>query len=85
VFSKKEFEEFAGKNLVLVKIDFPRNIKQSSATKEYNQQLAEMFGVEGFQTVFLPDKNGQGILKTGYLEGGEENYIQQFKLYMIKS
>ncbi len=84
VFSKNEFEEFAGKNLVLVKIDFPRNIEQSNSTKYYNQQLATMYGVDGFPTIILLDKNGQGILKTGYMEGGVENYIQQLKLYMPK-
>lgn len=82
VFSKKEFEEFARKNLVLVKIDFPQNIQQSNSTKYYNQQLASMYGVEGYPTIILLDRNGQGILKTGYIEGGAENYIQQLKQYM---
>lgn len=85
VFSKNEFEEFARNNLVLVNVDFPRNIEQSNATKYYNQQLADMFGVEGFPTIILLDKNGHGILKTGYMEGGIKNYIQQLKLYMPKS
>ncbi len=82
VFSQKEFEEFAQKNLVLVKIDFPQNIQQSNSTKYYNQQRASMYGVEGFPTIILLDKNGQGILKTGYMEGGVENYIQQLRQYM---
>lgn len=85
VFSKNKFEEFAWNNLVLVKVDFPRNIELSNATKYYNQQLADMFGVEGFPTIILLDKNGQGILKTGYLAGGVENYIQQLKLYIPNS
>ena len=42
VFSKSEFEDFAEKNLVLVKIDFPKNIEQSNAIKYYNQQLADL-------------------------------------------
>jgi thioredoxin-related protein len=85
VFSHKEFEEFANNNLVLVKIDFPRNIEQSNATKFYNQQLANLYGVEGFPTIILLDKNGKGILKTGYIEGGVRNYIQQLKYYMPKT
>lgn len=85
VFSKSEFEDFAKKNLVLVKIDFPRNIEQSNATKYYNQQLADTYGVEGFPTVILLDKNGRGLVKTGYMQGGVENYIQQLKQYMIHS
>lgn len=85
VFSKSEFEEFANKNLVLVKIDFPQNIPQSNAIKFYNQQLANMYGVEGFPTIILLDKNGQGLLKTGYVQGGVENYIRELKQYMPKS
>ncbi len=85
VFSKSQFEEFADKNLVLVKIDFPRNIEQSNATKFYNQKLANMYGVEGFPTIILLDKNGRGILKTGYIQGGVENYIQQLRQYMSHS
>ena len=85
VFSKKEFENFADKNLVLVKVDFPRNIEQSNATKYYNQQLANMYGVEGFPTIILLDKNGRGLLKTGYVQGGVENYIQQLEQYMPHS
>ncbi len=85
VFSKSEFEDFAEKNLILVKIDFPKNIEQSNATKYYNQQLADLYGVEGFPTVILLDKNGRGLLKTGYIQGGAENYIMQLKQYMVRS
>jgi len=85
VFSKEEFEKFAEKNLVLVKVDFPRNIEQSNATKFYNQKLANMYGVEGYPTVILLDKNGRGLLKTGYMEGGVLNYIQQLKEYFPRS
>jgi protein disulfide-isomerase len=85
VFSKSEFEDFANKNLVLVKIDFPRNIEQSNSTKYYNQQLANMYGIEGFPTIILLDKDGRGILKTGYIQGGVKNYIQELKQYMPHS
>lgn len=82
VFSKDEFADFAKKNLVLVKVDFPKNIEQSNSTKYYNQNLANTYGVEGFPTVILLDKNGRGILKTGYIQGGVVNYIQQLKQYI---
>ncbi len=85
VFSKSEFGDFARKKLVLVKIDFPRTIEQSNATKFYNQKLANMYGVEGFPTIILLDKNGRGILKTGYIQGGAENYIHQLEQYMPHS
>lgn len=82
VFSQKEFENFAKENLVLVKVDFPKNIEQSNETKLYNQQLLQQFGVEGFPTIFILDKNGNMRLRTGYLPGGAANYVSHLKEYM---
>lgn len=82
VFSQSEFEKFAKENLVLVKIDFPKNIEQSMETKIYNNQLAQRFGVEGFPTIFLLNKNGELLLQTGYQPGGPVNYINHLKSYM---
>lgn len=82
VFSQSEFEKFAKENLILVKIDFPKNIEQSMETKMYNNQLAQRFGVEGFPTIFLLNKNGDVILQTGYQPGGPVNYVNHLKSYM---
>lgn len=82
VFSQNEFEKFAKENLILVKIDFPKNIEQSMETKMYNNQLAQRFGVEGFPTIFLLNKNGEVILQTGYQPGGPVNYVNHLKSYM---
>ncbi|MCX8104376.1 MAG: thioredoxin family protein [Ignavibacterium album] len=82
VFSQSEFEKFAKENLVLVKIDFPKNIEQSMETKFYNNQLAQRFGIEGFPTIILLNKNGELILQTGYQPGGPVNYINHLKSYM---
>lgn len=82
VFSQNEFEKFAKENLILVKIDFPKNIEQSMETKMYNNQLAQRFGVEGFPTIFLLNKNGDVILQTGYQPGGPVNYVNHLKSYM---
>ncbi|GAB4139465.1 MAG: thioredoxin family protein [Ignavibacteriales bacterium] len=79
VFSQKEFAEYANKNLVLVKIDFPRSIEQSEATKKYNQDLAFKYGIQGFPTIVLLDKNGNLIAKTGYQPGGAANYVTHLK------
>ncbi|MGQ9798585.1 MAG: thioredoxin family protein [Ignavibacterium sp.] len=82
VFSQSEFEKFAKENLVLVKIDFPKNIDLPFETKMYNNQLAQRFGVEGFPTIFILNKNGEVILQTGYQPGGAVNYISHLKSYM---
>lgn len=82
VFSKSEFEKFADENLILVKVDFPRNIEQSADTKMYNNQLAQRFGIEGFPTVLLFNSQGQLVLRTGYQEGGPVAYVNSLKSYL---
>jgi thioredoxin-related protein len=82
VFSQSEFENFAKENLVLVKIDFPKNIELPMETKMYNNQLAQRFGVQGFPTIFLLRADGTPILQTGYQPGGPANYINHLKSYM---
>lgn len=79
VFTQKEFAEYAKKNLILVKIDFPRFIEQSDATKMYNQNLAFKYGIQGFPTIVLLDKNGNLVAKTGYQPGGAANYVNHLK------
>lgn len=79
VFTQDEFIKYAKNNLVLVKIDFPQHIEQSAATKYYNQQLAQKFGVQGFPTIFILNSNGKLIAQTGYQPGGASNYVEHIK------
>ena len=79
VFSKSEFEDYAEDNLILVRLDFPRNIEQSAETKAYNNQLAQRYGVQGFPTVLLFNSQGQMVLQTGYQPGGPVSYINHLK------
>ena len=82
VFSEKEFEKYAEKNLVLVKLDFPQSIEQSTETKMYNNKLAQRFGVQGFPTILLFNPTGKLVLTTGYQPGGSSNYINHLKSYL---
>ena len=82
VFSKKEFETYAKKNLVLVKLDFPRSIEQSAETKMYNNNLAQKFGVQGFPTILLFNSSGKLVLTTGYQPGGPASYVNHLKSYL---
>lgn len=82
VFSEKEFEKYAKKNLVLVKLDFPQSIEQSTETKMYNNKLAQRFGVQGFPTILLFNRTGKLVLTTGYQPGGSLNYINHLKSYL---
>jgi protein disulfide-isomerase len=53
VYSKKEFLDYAKKNVVLVKVDFPKTKTQSKALKEANQKLMDKYGVEAFPTAVI--------------------------------
>ena len=79
VFSKSEFEDYANDNLILVRLDFPRNIEQSAETKTYNNQLAQKYGVQGFPTILLFNSSGSLVKTTGYQPGGPVTYINDLK------
>ena len=81
VFSKDEFAAYADKNLVLVKIDFPRQKEQTPETKYYNQQLAAQYRVEGYPTIVLLRKDGSESGVTGYQEGGAASYVQHLQSF----
>ena len=82
VFSQKEFEEYANKKLVLVKLDFRRDIQQTDATKLYNNTLAQKYGIEGFPTILILNSKGDLVAKTGYQPGGAANYVQHIKSFL---
>jgi len=77
VFDKQPFKAEAPKQFVLVELDFPHNKEQSPELKKQNKEVAEKYNVEGFPTVLLMDAEGQVIARTGYREGGPEEYLKQ--------
>ena len=85
VFSKASFKAYAKKNLVLLLVDFPSSKSQSADIKSQNQKLAKKYGVRGYPTVLLLDKDGKVIGKTGYQPGGPEKYIKSIKAMLAKS
>lgn len=82
VFQQKEFEIYAKDNLVLVMLDFPKNIEQSQETKSYNNMLAQKYGIQGFPTILLIDGQGKLVAQTGYQPGGAAKYVEHIKSYL---
>jgi hypothetical protein len=78
VWEAEGFAEAAGKNLVFVSLDFPRDqkIKDLVPNPERNEELKEKYGVRGFPTVLVMTPDGQVFGKTGYRQGGAEPYIE---------
>ncbi len=79
VLKTDEFKKYAKKNLVLVKLDFPKSIKQTDEQKKYNYGLAKKYGIRGFPTVILLNSSGKTVSQTGYVKGGPRNYVKHLK------
>jgi len=82
VFETPEFENWAKNNVVLVELDFPRKIQQSSKIEKQNLELQQLFGVQGYPTVWFvnpTDKDGKINLEklgsTGYVAGGPSSWL----------
>jgi len=85
VFTKKEFQEYAKDNLVLVEIDFPEKKEQSVDLKAQNKKLDKDFEIEGYPTLFLLDADGKKFTDDiGYREGGPEAYVKHLKSLIEK-
>lgn len=79
VFSEKDFIDYARENLILLKLDFPKSIQQSSEEKRQNESLANQFGIQGFPTILILDSKGKEIARTGYQPGGSEQYVKHLR------
>ncbi len=85
VFSKKEFQDYAKDNLVLMEVDFPEKKKQSAEVKAQNKKLDKEFKIQGYPTLFLLDAEGKKLSEDiGYREGGPKAYVDNLKSLLKK-
>jgi len=82
VFQQKDFEAYAKESLVLVMLDFPKDLQQSQETKAYNNSLAQKYGIQGFPTILLINGQGNLVAQTGYQPGGAAKYVEHLKSYL---
>ena len=82
VFNTTEFKKWATNNVVLLELDFPRDNKQPPNIIEQNQQLQQVFKVEGYPTVWFVTatvKDGKtsfsGLGRSGYVAGGTKQWL----------
>ena len=83
VFKTPEFTAWADK-VVLVDLDFPRSKPQEEAIKMQNQQLAQVFAVRGYPTVWFAKEgvtadgktNLEQLGSTGYVAGGPKAWLE---------
>lgn len=70
-FSQPGFLDFAKKNVVLLKVDFPQKTQLPAEVAKENRALATRYGVEGFPTLVLLNGAGKELDRNvGYLPGG---------------
>jgi protein disulfide-isomerase len=79
VFSKPEFVEYANQNLVLLKLDFPRDKELKASEKAQNEKLAKQYGVRGYPTIIVLNSAGKQLGKMGYEKGGPGNWISSLE------
>jgi protein disulfide-isomerase len=84
VLKTPEFAAWAKKNVVLVELDYPRKTPQSEVIKAQNAGLQEVFGIQGFPTIYFATakvKGGKpsftGIGSTGYVAGGPTAWLAE--------
>jgi len=78
VWEAEGFAEAAGKKLIFVSLDFPRDpeIKAKVPNPERNDELKDKYGIRGFPTVLVMTPDGEVFGKTGYRPGGAEPYVK---------
>ncbi len=69
VMSKEEFTKPASEQFVLLELDFPKKKEQSEEVKQKNQELSNLYNVEGFPTVVFADAQG---VPFGSFVGGQD-------------
>ncbi|MBX3748285.1 MAG: thioredoxin family protein [Verrucomicrobiae bacterium] len=80
VLDKKEFKDFAAKNLVLVEVDFPRRKAISAAQRRANEALQKKFSIEGYPTFIVLGPDGKELSRDlGYVPGGLKGFLTKLE------
>lgn len=78
VFESEKFSEWAGENVILLFLDFPRGKPQSDEVRAQNDKLATQYGVDGYPTVVFLDSQGVEFGRLGgYGGSGADAWIGQ--------
>jgi thiol-disulfide isomerase/thioredoxin len=80
VFSTQEFKDFAEKDIVFVKLDFPNSREQEEAVKERNAALSKQSSIEGYPTLVVLSSSGKELgRQVGFMGGGATEVISWIK------
>lgn len=59
VLDAEEFMTWAGENVVLLELDYPKKSKQSKESKEQNETLKQRYQISKYPTILLLDSGGE--------------------------
>ena len=91
VFRTPEFTAWAKDHAILVELDFPRKTPQSDELKAQNNQMQQMFQVQGYPTVWFVKPsvkegktNFEQVGSQGYMAGGPKVWIESANTILAK-
>jgi rhodanese-related sulfurtransferase/thioredoxin-related protein len=88
VFDAPAFQDFAGRALILVDVDFPEKQPQAESLRVANQALKAKFNLsaapgEGLPTIVLLNEAGQTVFQeTGYSGGGSAELMPKLEKHV---
>ena len=86
ILDTKEFASYAGKGkFVLFKADFPRTKKKPAAIAQQNQQLMQIYRVQGVPTIILAGADGKEFARTGFIPVDVKKYIEHLETLLKKA
>lgn len=85
VFETEAFKKWAGENVILLELDFPRRKQLSEDLKKQNAELKDKFGIRGYPTILFLDGEGKELGRSGYKRGGPDVWIAHAETVIKKS
>jgi thioredoxin-related protein len=81
VFDTPQFKDYAAKNLVLLRLDFPVSHPLPQKLQDQNENLQEKYGAGDLFPVFiLVDKSGKVLVRyVGRVDGGPAGFISMLQ------
>jgi protein disulfide-isomerase len=76
VFDSQTFRDWANQKVLLLELDFPRNLDLDPRLQMQNEEMASRYKVRAFPTVIFTDHTGKQLATLGYLPGGAEAWIK---------
>ena len=79
-FKERDFQKYADKKLVLLRLDFPKGKELKESLKKQNDELAREYQLRGYPTMVVTDSTGKELGRTsGYHDIKE--FIQFLEKY----